>query len=362
MLDLKRGEYHHLYMETQLLENIKLDPNGCESFFYYSEKDGNPLLKTKLRELYCNASSTNSDLFITYGCLAALRVVLQTFPGHKRFYVYEPTYKDALAMLKQGKRGVSIIPTMPNGSIDKRLLEQQLDPETFYGFFVMSHLNNPDGKSLSTDDKKYLANLAQRNNILIIEDDVFKELYFDERETLSIYDYASFTSHDHNVFRIAGLSKILLPGLSLGFIESNRRNINHIKETILENGVSPVLSYLAILILEKEEILTASKRAFLDSIKETHDLLFNGLISCQGVEVQKSQGGYFLWLKLPGHVNTTTSLMLATDKFHLSYSPGVHYFVNSQENFLRINFAALTSAEAHLALEALQLFLEEISV
>ncbi len=82
--------------------------------------------------------------------------------------------------------------------------------------YLMCDFQNPTGKCYSLESRERLAKSAIQNGGIIVEDGAYMELYFDERLPIM----ASFAPS--NVIHVGSFSKILAPGLRLGWIRATK--------------------------------------------------------------------------------------------------------------------------------------------
>ena len=92
-------------------------------------------------------------------------------------------------------------------------LEEVLKKHTVRFIYVLPNFHNPVGVTLSLERRIELVKIAAKYGVPIIEDDPYRELRF-EGEDLP----AMMTLHKENVIYLSTFSKILAPGLRLGWV------------------------------------------------------------------------------------------------------------------------------------------------
>lgn len=130
-------------------------------------------------------------------------------------YVEEPSYHGAMEVFSDKKLKPVSIPMMHDG-IDVGILKTKLERFRPSLIYVMPTYQNPTGVNYSLKKKKLLLELAAKYDFYIIEDDFLSDIEFHGHK-----EHAPLRSYDeHNrVIYIKSFSKILMPGLRIGFME-----------------------------------------------------------------------------------------------------------------------------------------------
>lgn len=240
------------------------------------------------------------DLFVTAGASAALDIIctLYTEPGDLIF-VEEPSYFLALRIFKD--HGLKVIPIEMDANglridiLDKLLLENQ--PKFIY---TIPTFQNPSGLTLSRSRRKKLAERAQNYNFLVVADEAYNFLPFSQSPPES---FATYTRDVEQVISVNSFSKILAPGLRLGWIQAHNKVIHQLSRSgLLESGggMNPFLSALVRELIESEGLVKnigilrneyASRRDALDAALRKY---------LPHAEYSLPEGGFFFWVRIPG--------------------------------------------------------------
>ncbi|HSL95389.1 MAG TPA: PLP-dependent aminotransferase family protein, partial [Thermoleophilia bacterium] len=164
------------------------------------------------------------EIAITDGISPALHQVagLLVRPGDA-VLVEDPGYRLALGLLRDlGFEPVGV--PFDTGGLDVGRLsgllagvrEQGLRPRLLY---TVPTFHNPTGVSLADERRRRLVELAVEEDLLIVEDDVYRELWYDRPSPPSLWSLAREVDGgaDH-VVRLGSFSKSLAPGLRCGFL------------------------------------------------------------------------------------------------------------------------------------------------
>ncbi len=159
----------------------------------YTHMNGLPLLRERIAEkcskLY--ASNINSDTQITitpggtYAIYTALTTVLQ--PGDE-VIIFEPAYDSYIPNIEiNGAKAVRIALEFPNYSIPWQTVQEKVNNKT--RMIVINSPHNPTGAVLSEQDILELRKIVANTNIIILSDEVYEHLIFDNLKHQSILRY-----------------------------------------------------------------------------------------------------------------------------------------------------------------------------
>lgn len=128
-------------------------------------------------------------------------------------FVEKPTYLGAVgAFLSRGANVVEI--DMENDGMDMNMLESMLKVYKPKFIYMMSYFQTPTCISYSHDKKYKLLNLASKYDTYILEEDNQSEFIYNKEQPIPIKSL----DYKNRVIYIKSFSKILMPGLRLGFM------------------------------------------------------------------------------------------------------------------------------------------------
>ena len=197
-----------------------------------------------------------------------------------------PGIKTAASML-----GIQLVPIQQrNREITQEGLQHACKNENIRGLYLIPDFHNPTTHTMSVDTRRMIGEMAKKENLIVIEDAIYGLL-----GKQSISPIACFAPE--NVIYVSSLSKVISPGLRLGFVavpDKYRKNL----EKALYNmniSVSPIMAELAARmihagvadsILEKHRAYTKEQNARVDH--------YLGSYTIEG-----SSESIFRWLILP---------------------------------------------------------------
>ncbi len=127
--------------------------------------------------------------------------------------VESPTYTGAIASFKLKGANIVEIPLNQDG-MDLEALSQQLKKGRVKLIYLMPNSQNPTGISYTAENKQAVLELAKQYNVWIMEDDYTTDLYYIHERPIALKANDSY----NKTIYIKSFSKVLMPGLRLGFM------------------------------------------------------------------------------------------------------------------------------------------------
>ena len=253
-----------------------------------------------------------SQLMLCGGSSQALDHICTLFtePGDE-ILVEAPTYHESIQLFRDhGLRALQI--TMDNGGLQIEALADRLEElerrrvRTGAGprnrailLYVIPNFQNPSGITLGAERRRPLLALAERHNLLLTEDDVYRDMAYDGTVPPSLFALDG----GRRVLRIGSFSKILAPGVRLGWLMGPRSHIQQLVGSGLRcmgGGANPlVANTLAEYCRQRrlEQHIAHLREVY----RERRDAMLTALERHlpPGVAWTRPKGGYFVWLSLP---------------------------------------------------------------
>jgi DNA-binding transcriptional MocR family regulator len=200
-----------------------------------------------------------------------------------------------------------------------RRAEQAGTPVRFV--YTVPSFSNPTGFTLSAERRPALVELAARRGAYLLEDDVYRELYFTAPPPppLAAWD------EGQTVIRFGSVSKILAPGLRLGWIEAAPALITRLSESgVLDSGGSPNqwTAYVLAALIGHDQL--DSHVARLRAVyAERKQALVEGLRAHASAQATWTDpaGGFFVWFSRSDGADLGACLPAALAR-GVSYVPG----------------------------------------
>jgi GntR family transcriptional regulator/MocR family aminotransferase len=299
-----------------------------------------PLRETIAQVLASQGIEAHPDqILITSGSQQAIALICDVLlrPGDP-ILVAKPTYNYALDLFRTLGFKLIGVPIDKDGMKVEMLepLLQQHHPKLIY---TIPNFQNPSGAYLPTARRRALAALAARYNVPILEDDYAGDLLYEGRAQPAV----KALDAGGNVIYVGTYSKMLMPGLRLGFLVADgpifQRLLHHkwlhdfTTSTLIQRTLNEYVTigrYQAHL-RRSRRINRQRRDVMLEAIRHTLPA---------DVHCETPQGGLFLWLRLPEGISSKRLLPLALDA-GVEFSPGGWFFPEEAEGarYLRLNFA-----------------------
>jgi DNA-binding transcriptional MocR family regulator len=236
-------------------------------------------------------------MVITNGCIEAVTLSLQsiTRPGDT-VLVESPTFPWFLQLMEDLDLNALEIPAHPQSGVDIETLERAVEKHRIKACIFIPNFNNPLGFLMPDNTKEALVELFTANEIPIIEDDIYGELYFTaSRPTpLKAYDKKGM------VLYCASFSKNLAPGLRIGWALPGRY-LDRFKRRKLNSAISgPGLTQWALAKFLKNGNYERHLRKLRTRLKNQvgNTALAVARYFPAGTKISAPQGGLTLWVQL----------------------------------------------------------------
>ncbi|WP_461204804.1 aminotransferase-like domain-containing protein [Clostridium sp. DL1XJH146] len=272
--------------------------------------------------------------------------------------IEKPTYIGALNTLKNYQCNFVTVDSDVDGMLIDDL-EKKLKSENKVKFiYMISNFQNPTGRVWSLERRKKLVELANKYNVIIVEDDPYGELRFDGE---GVPICKSFDTEGRVIY-LGTFSKILAPGLRVGWVYADEE----IKYKILmcKQTVDMHVCALTQRIVNKY-IAEINLKERIDELIEFYgnrrNLMMEALDKYMPEEVlyEKPLGGLFIWLELPENVDTT-KLFFESLKNNVAYMPGTMFFSDDNiNNYIRLCFSQENSEQIDKGIKILANMIKE---
>lgn len=215
--------------------SLAIEKEG-ESLFDYQEGLGYEPLRARIGQ-YLTKSGISSDIEriqIISGAQQGINIIASSLLSYKDVvFVEEPSYPGAIEVFKEHGVKVISIPLLDDG-IDIGIVKMKLRKNIPAVFYIMPNFHNPTGISYSRKKKHELLALAKEYDFMIIEDDYMSDFAFRSEDHLPLRSY----DDSDRVIYIKSFSKILMPGLRIGFMEMPKKIRNLISRTKYSMDIS----------------------------------------------------------------------------------------------------------------------------
>lgn len=331
----------------RILGNILKDGPGVLN---YGASEGYEPLRKWLTEFMAeeDVDCTPDDIIITDGSQQGLELVGKIFLNPGDTIITEaPSYVGALNAFLSYQANIIQLPCDDNGlKIDKvaetleDLKKKGVRPKFIY---VIPSFQNPSGVTMSLARRKKLIKLAREYETLIVEDNAYRRLSFEEEPLASLK-----TLDPENVIYLGTFSKVLSPGLRVGWVVAQRpirEKLIFAKQAADLCGSS--LSQRVVADYFAETDMKAHLKKLIAIYIKRRDKMLN---ACEeyfpkGVKWTTPKGGFFVWATLPDYLDTTNMLAKAVEQ-KVAYVPGKAFFADGTgRNCMRLNYSFMKESD-----------------
>ncbi len=311
------------------------------SYLAYGQEQGNiNFLQTLAAFLsaYYPGPVDPDSLLITNGNSQALDFICRQFtqPGDT-VLVEEPSYFLALKIFADHKLNLVTVPMDEHGLCIKDLEKtvKKLSPSFLY--IIPTH-HNPAGVTLNRERRDALAAICKKHDLPVVADEVYHFLTFEKEKPIPMGCF----SDQGPVISLGSFSKILAPGLRLGWVQAAPGLIKKMTRAgvmISGGGFNPFTSQVVDAYIQQgllDTNITSLNKIFHRRMKTMCKALKESMPP--GVRYTVPDGGYFVWVELPGHINAEKLRKKSQDRGVDFLSGNLFSHKGHLKNFIRLGF------------------------
>jgi len=323
-----------------------LDRWGADALNYGADQGAGPLLAW-LSDRIARAEGrapASDEIMITGGVSQALDQIctLCTQPGDIAL-VESPTYHLAIRILRDHPLDLIPIPADEHGlridALAETMAELRRTGRRARLLYCVPTFHNPTGASLQTERRAALVELAAAEQLLVIEDDVYRELSYDGPTPPSLWSLAP----PDTVVRLGSFAKSLAPGVRLGWLTAGPSIAGRLIGSGLLDSGGGVNHFTSLMVTafcasdQYDQQIARLRTAYLTQ----RDALLAGLAahlppSCTWTT---PGGGFFVWVRLPEGMDAALLLPRA-EASGVAYLPGALFHTGGGgTNTLRLAFS-----------------------
>ncbi|MGY2803782.1 aminotransferase-like domain-containing protein [Bradyrhizobium sp. USDA 4506] len=249
--------------------------------------------------------TTRENILVVNGAKHGLDLACRVFlESGDPVIVTAPTYVTMINILRHAGAKLISIPQDQEG-IDAEILRDLLRARQKVGepipklLFDMPDFHNPTGITMSAARRQTLVELATQYDFVIIEDDPYRRIRFLGEAVAPIKTF----DDSGRVINLGTISKILAPGLRIGWVSADVAIIRRMASHKSEGGTSPLLQRIAVQLLRNgkmeehiavlSKLLRAHRDAMIESVRR----------SLPRASLCVPNGGYYLWVQLPPEID-----------------------------------------------------------
>ena len=320
----------------------------------YSSTDGVPELRAWIAEQYTahlgRPVAVDGQILVTHGSQQALDLLAKTLVDPGDVVVTEaPAYLGAIQALELFEPRFEVIPGDEHGMRVEVLAERLADGLRPKLVYVVPNFHNPSGATLSLERRRLLAELANRYELLIVEDDPYGAIRF---AGTPLPPVAAFTER---VVHLSTFSKIVAPGFRVGWMIGPEPVIAMAARAkqAADLHTSTFAQKLLANVVAKPGWLDEQKARIVPIYRERCAALGDAFDELLGDRIQfhRPEGGMFLWTRFAG-IDDTDALLTRAVSEGVAFVPGGAFSIEqSPTATARFSYSTLDPAGLRTAAE-----------
>ena len=325
---------------------FKTNPIGA---LQYSVSEGFLPLRSKISKMVLNKgiNAKEENIIVTSGAQQAIEMITKIFVGEgETVLCEEPSFVGALNAFRTYGAKLKGVKTDKDGMIIselKKAISESKNPRLLY---IIPNFQNPLGITTSLERRKEILEICRENDIIIIEDDPYGDLRFNGKNIKPIKSLPN----SENVIYVGSFSKILSPGLRVGYAVTTDEIL---KKLTVAKQCSDVHSNILAQMICSEFLERVDLKAHLSFLQEIYrhkaELMISEMKDCfsKKIEIFEPDGGLFIWCKLPPKEDGARFAERLCNEKKIAVVPGSAFLTDDEkiENGVRLNFSKPTDEE-----------------
>jgi len=339
------------------------DPATAAVALQYGNIQGQPAMLDLLVEKLAKDEGlhvSRGNLLVTSGAAAAIGLAARALVDEGDVVLVEaPSFPGGMSVFHRTGARLCSVPMGLDGidvegteAVLASMRERGMRPRLLY---TMPTFHNPMGVTMPEEKRLALLDLARRYDLVILEDDAYRDLYYDASEgplPRSLYALDS----EGRVVRTGTFSKILAPGMRLGWALARPEAIKKMMLLKEEGGTNPFAQHAAIE-YAKDGRLVAHIETLVEAYRAKRDAMLSALERHFPAEATwtRPAGGFFVWATLPSSVDPERLVALAREQ-GVDYMPGEQCFAEPPAmpgTHMRLSYSTLSAPNIERAIERL---------
>ena len=246
------------------------------------------VISERVQGMYNHFYNPETEITITAGPIQAIMTAISTsVKDEDEVILFEPAYESyAPAISLNGGRPVYVALKQPNFHIDWEEVRKMITSKT--RMIILNSPHNPTGAVLSESDLIQLQHLTNGTNIIILSDEVFESIVFDNNTHQSVSKFEKLANRSFVVSSFGPVFNI--NGWGLAYILAPEKLMNEfrrIQQFQIYNVNTPLQYALS------EYLRTEDSKKDISELYQGKRNYFNRLMGDSLFKIIPSQGSYF---------------------------------------------------------------------
>ncbi|OWT63802.1 aminotransferase-like domain-containing protein [Candidimonas nitroreducens] len=281
------------------------------------------------------------EVLIVSGSQQALDMLGKLFidPGSK-VLVEAPSYLGALQSFSLFDPAYVSVPTDQGGLMPQGLTDERVRDARF--IYALPNFQNPTGLTLNLQRRQELVERCAAVGLPIIEDDPYGDLRYAGEALPGLLGLGRAVGA--TVIRLGSFSKVLAPGLRLGYIAASREIISKLVQIKQATDLhTATLTQMAVY----ETVKSGFLATHLPSVRELYRKQCGFMLDAMAEHFPatcswtRPEGGMFIWVTLPEHIDSGELLARAVER-NVAFVPGAPFYTDAvRPNTMRLSFVTV---------------------
>lgn len=337
--------FHHIIHET----------GGAA--MQYAPSNGLPRLRDQIAGLMTadGTACSAEDILILQGSQQGLDFAARMLidPGDV-IVTEDPTFLGALIAFEPSQPCYAVVPVDTDGMQTEQLEAILAANPRAKMIYTVPDFQNPTGVTLSLERRKHLISLANRHDLIVLEDTPYRHIRFTGQNLPTLKSLDT----EGRVIHLGSFSKVLVPGLRIGWANASPDLLARmgLLKVAADTQTSTLNMAAASLFLDRYDLAahiatlcraySTKKEAMLSAIRQHFP---------QDIVATDPAGGLFIWLTFPEGFDATDFMRnVALPQARVAYVPGATFFpLTPRANHARLNFSAPSLGDIQTGIAAL---------
>jgi DNA-binding transcriptional MocR family regulator len=264
--------------------------------------------------------------------------------------VEAPTYDRPLKILARLGADVVGLPMDEEGLQPEALEHALADGQKPAFLYTISTFQNPSGRTLSTERRRRVVELAREHDLLVLEDDPYGLVRYEGTPPPTLFELASAGgTAGARVAYASSFSKTIAPGVRVGYFVLEEELAARVEALAVSTYISPPFLTQATVheflrrrnfesnLARVNELLRVRRDAMLDALERNLP---------DDATWSRPEGGYFVWLDVPSGPDAA-ELLPRAEEAGVTFVKGADFFAGGHggERSLRLAFSYVSPDE-----------------
>ncbi|UAC49533.1 PLP-dependent aminotransferase family protein [Bacillus aquiflavi] len=354
LIQLSKGELSPELFPLQTMRDVMRRASEKMSSFGYEEPKGSLHLREAISNylLTIGIKASPASILIVSGALQALQLIsIGLLKIGSTILLEKPSYLYSLHLFQSAGMKLTGVSLDQSDFFTRKSKREQAI------LYTIPCFHNPTGRLLSSQHRQEILKLCEKEQLPMIEDDIYRELWIDEKPPLPL---KAFDSSGHVLF-VDSLSKTLSPGLRIGWIVGSEPVIERLADIKMQTdyGSSSISQSVAFEWLDSglyEKHLVYVR----EQLKVRRGIVLFALetylsdIACWEIP----SGGLFVWIQIKPKISMRDLFMKARAN-GLLINPG-HIYGEDSGRYLRLSYAYAPILELKQGIQQLSQLIKQL--